>query len=242
MFLRRCSPRDANVAAELAPEVVEGRAGDHDPAGLGELLEAGGDVHPVAVDVLALDDHVAEVDADPEADALGLGHARLPLGHAALDRDRARDGVDDAGELAERAVAHELDDAAAVLGDERLDELPAVRLEARERAGLVALHQPASSRPRPPPGWRRAAARRGERPWRDPPGCFRWHDATPHASQGIRPRTVRFWAKYGQLAFLDGTGVVRQTRSPKACPRRVGYHHRHLRRWRLTDSWVSREA
>ena len=45
------------------------------------------------------------------------------------------------GELAERAVAHELDDAAPVLGDERLDQLPAVRLEARERAGLVALHE-----------------------------------------------------------------------------------------------------
>ena len=76
---------------ELAPEVVEGRAGDHDPAGLGELLEPGGDVHPVAVDVLALDDHVAEVDADPEADALRLGHRRLALGHATLDaRPRTR--------------------------------------------------------------------------------------------------------------------------------------------------------
>ena len=40
-------------------------------------------------------------------------------------------------------VAHELDDAPPVLGDERVDELPAVCLEALERAGLVALHQPA---------------------------------------------------------------------------------------------------
>ena len=53
-----------------------------------------------------------------------------------------RDRVDDAGELAERAVAHELDDAAAVLGDERLDQLLPVRLQSGERAGLVALHKP----------------------------------------------------------------------------------------------------
>ena len=143
MFLRLLLAEGRERAAELAPEVVEDRAGDHDPAGLGELLEAGGDVHAIAVDVLALDDHVAEVDADPEANALGLGHARLPLGHAALDRDRARHGVDDGGELAERAVAHQLDDAAAVLGDERLGQLLAVRLEAIEGAGLLTLHQPA---------------------------------------------------------------------------------------------------
>ena len=45
------------------------------------------------------------------------------------------------GNSHEDAVAHELDDAPAVLGDERLDELLAVRLEAVERAVLVALHQ-----------------------------------------------------------------------------------------------------
>ena len=58
-----------------------------------------------------------------------------------LDRDGAGDRVDGAGELAEDAVAHQLDDAPAVLGDERLDELLAVGLEAVEGAPLVALHQ-----------------------------------------------------------------------------------------------------
>ena len=97
----------------------------HDPAGLGELLEPGGDVHPVAVEVaVGLVDHVAEVDADAEADALRLGHLRLALGHALLDQHRAAHRVDDARELDQRAVAHELDDAALVLGDERLDRTP----------------------------------------------------------------------------------------------------------------------
>ena len=47
------------------------------------------------------------------------------------------------GELDQRAVAHQLDDAAAVLGDQRLDELLAQRLQARDRAGLVGPHEPA---------------------------------------------------------------------------------------------------
>ena len=94
------------------------------PPGSAQLLQAGGDVDAVAVDVLALDDHVAEVDADAERDALGLGHVPLALGHALLDRDRAGDRVDDAGELDQRAVAHQLDDPALVLGDQRVDRAP----------------------------------------------------------------------------------------------------------------------
>ena len=55
--------------------------------------------------------------------------------------DGAGDGVDHAAELAQRAVAHELDDAAMVLRDQRLDEALAVLLEALERSRLVALDQ-----------------------------------------------------------------------------------------------------
>ena len=40
-------------------KVVGGGARDHDPAGLGELLEAGGDVNAVAINVRAFDDNVA---------------------------------------------------------------------------------------------------------------------------------------------------------------------------------------
>ena len=112
------------------------------PPGSAMLLEPGGDVHAVAVEVaVGSTDHVAQVDADPEADALRLGHRRLALGHAALDAGRALDRVDGAGELAERAVAHELDETAPVLGQERVDELAAVGLEAREGGALVGLHQ-----------------------------------------------------------------------------------------------------
>ena len=46
-------------------------------------------------------------------------------GHGALDLHGAADGVHDARELDQRAVAHQLDDAAVVLGDRRIHELGA---------------------------------------------------------------------------------------------------------------------
>jgi hypothetical protein len=116
-------------------------AREQDPARLGQGLEPRGDVDPVAEDVAALVDDVADVDADPEADALRLGDVLLALGHAALDRDRADDRVNGARELAEDAVAHQLDDTPAMLDDERLDQFLAVSLEAVEGALLVAPYQ-----------------------------------------------------------------------------------------------------
>ena len=76
--------------------MVGGGTRDHDPAWLRHLLEPGGDVDAVAVEVpVLLSDHVAEVDADAEADAVLLGHLCLALRHATLDRDRAHRGIDD---------------------------------------------------------------------------------------------------------------------------------------------------
>ena len=101
---------------ELARNLLAHPARDADPARLGQAFQPCGDVDAVPVDVVALDDDVAGVDADAEADLLVLGDARLPLGHAALDGDGAGDRVDHAAEFAEHAIAHQLDDAAPVFG------------------------------------------------------------------------------------------------------------------------------
>jgi hypothetical protein len=129
------------AAAELALEVIVGGAGDDDAAGLRQLLQARGDVHAITVEIALVGDHIAEIDADAEADALDLRYLRLALRNAALGRDGTGDRIDDAAELAEHAVAHQLDYAALVLCNQRLNDGLAVMLEPLERSRLVALDQ-----------------------------------------------------------------------------------------------------
>jgi hypothetical protein len=126
---------------ELAQHLVVDLARDADPAGRGQSLEAGGDVDAVAVDVVVLDDHVTEVDADAERDPLAVRHPVIALGHGALNLDRALDSVDHARELDQRAVAHQLYRAAAARCDRRLEQLAAVGFQAGERTGLVRAHE-----------------------------------------------------------------------------------------------------
>jgi hypothetical protein len=108
-----------------------------------EPLKAGRDVDPVAVDVVALDDHIAKIDADAKFDALVFRHVLVALGHAALNRHGAFDRVHDAGELDQRAVAHQFDDAPSILSDGRINESLTECLEARERSRLVGPNEPA---------------------------------------------------------------------------------------------------
>ncbi len=122
--------------------VIVHRIGDEHPAGIGQRLDPCGDVDAVAIEVVALDDHVAEIDADAQFDAVVRRDTGVPLGHRLLHRDGTAHRIDDAGKFHQQAVAGGLDDAAPVLGDLRIEKLAAQRLEAFERAFLVRPHQP----------------------------------------------------------------------------------------------------
>src|SRR5205823_910571 len=89
-----------------------------------------------------LDDDVAQVHADAESQAAVVGNIRVARRHLTLDFRRAFHGVDDAAELGQDAVPHELDDAAAVPGDGGDDQLGTVGLQVRERARFINAHQP----------------------------------------------------------------------------------------------------
>ena len=82
-------------------------AGNTNAAGVGELFEPCGDVDALAIAVVALDDHFAEIDADTDPNALVFGKVGIALGHAALQADSAFDRIDDAAEFGEHAVAHQ---------------------------------------------------------------------------------------------------------------------------------------
>ena len=94
------------------------RAGDEDPARPCEFLEPSGDIHAFAVDVGALDDHVAEVDTDSELHALGGGQIRIVAGKLLLDLDGALHRLDDARELGNDGIAPGIDDPTLVPLDE----------------------------------------------------------------------------------------------------------------------------
>src|ERR1700728_2580517 len=138
---------DADVAAILEVDVdavadalVDDR-GNADAARLGERLQAGGDVDAVAVDVVALDDDVSQIDADPDHD-FRLGRDLLLCRAGALHRERAVHRVDDASEFDDGAVTDQLHDAAVMGGDGRVEYGFPVPLQRRERRALVGPHHP----------------------------------------------------------------------------------------------------
>ena len=85
------------------------------PPGVGQAFDARGDVDRVAVEALAVDQHVAEVHADPELEAAALRKLRVALTQEPLDLDGGRHRVHDAAELGEDVVPGSVDDTAAKL-------------------------------------------------------------------------------------------------------------------------------
>jgi hypothetical protein len=57
--------------------------------------------------------------------------------------DGKRNGIDDAGELHQRAVAHELNRAPVILSRLRLDQFLAMGLEGSQRAHFILAHEAA---------------------------------------------------------------------------------------------------
>ena len=85
-------------------------------------------------------DDVAEIDADAEQHPPLSGNIEVALGHDLLDGDGAFDRAHRARELRHDPVARDVDDAAAVLGDERKDDR-LVRFEIAHRRVFVAAHE-----------------------------------------------------------------------------------------------------
>ena len=127
----------------LVHRVIECRAGNANASGLGYRLQARCNVYPVAIDVVFFNDDVAEIDADAKPDLLCCSHSLIALGHLALDRGSTLDRVDDAGELDERTVAHEFDDAAMERFNRGVDQFATAALQSLERTYLILAHEAA---------------------------------------------------------------------------------------------------
>src|ERR1035437_858241 len=148
--------------AELIAYLIVHDAGNHDPAGVGQRLQARRHIDAVSENVIAVENDVADIDADAEFDAEFDALVRrcrgVALCHAALDIDRATDGIDHAHELHEHSIARRFDGSAAMFGDLGIDEFLTVPLELAPRAFLIGA--------RPSTGCSRQCRRR-----KSPPAC-----------------------------------------------------------------------
>ena len=99
--------RPGDVLDLLLAQILEGkgqpvanlivdRIGHEHPADIGQGFDPCRNVDAVAIEVVALDDHIAEIDADAQFDALVRRDACVPLRDRLLHLDRATHRIDDA--------------------------------------------------------------------------------------------------------------------------------------------------
>ena len=94
-------------------------------------------VDTIAVDIIALDDNVANVDADAKDDPPNFWLRGIAFAHSRLNCYRTFQSVYHAGELDQRPVTHKLDGTATVFSDFWIDQ--------SLRSALSSASVPASS-------------------------------------------------------------------------------------------------
>jgi hypothetical protein len=106
---------------ELVPDLVVDGLRDANGSGLGQRLEPGGDVDAVAKNVVTVDDHVAEIDTDPQLETARGRHRIVDGPRSTLHLDGAGQRIDNARKIRQQAVACGPNDAPAMRPDQRID-------------------------------------------------------------------------------------------------------------------------
>ena len=115
------SAERAVIEIELIPDVLVHGVRDANSARLRQCLEPGGDVDSVTENIVAVDDHVPEIDADPQLEPALRQDRIVDRTRGALHLDRAVQRVDDARKICQQAVAGRADDPSAMCRDQRVD-------------------------------------------------------------------------------------------------------------------------
>jgi hypothetical protein len=102
-------------------------------------LQPGGEIDPISEYVLALDDDLAEIEADPQFDPR-LGR-RIALTHRPLNCKGAFDRINGAAELRQGPVPHHLHDTPTPRSDSRVEDIGPDLPQRRKRCCLIAPHQ-----------------------------------------------------------------------------------------------------
>jgi hypothetical protein len=121
--------------------VLVRRAGDQQTTRFTDTLQPRCNIDSFAEDVVAFDQHVAEMDADAINDFLAVPRFGVARDHELLNRYGALNGVDHRGELQQQPIAHRFDNAAASVRNQRPRRLAMIAHRPR-RPDLVLAHQP----------------------------------------------------------------------------------------------------
>jgi len=128
---------------ELAPNLPVRVIREAYATGLRQPLQTRCHIHAIAEDVTSIDDDVADIDADPELNALLVWHLGIALGHPALDIKSAAHCVHYAAKLSQHSVPGVLDDPATVFGNLRINKSAQMGLKVDVRALFVHTSQSA---------------------------------------------------------------------------------------------------
>jgi len=115
---------------------------DANSARLRISLQAGRDIDGIAEQIVALNDNIADVDADPELHLITGRSISVFPSYGLLNFDGAFDGIHGAAEIGNNAVARGVEDPTAMRGDQAIDDDPVGR-EGLKGADLISPHQAA---------------------------------------------------------------------------------------------------
>ena len=138
------SAERAVIEIELVPDVLVDGVRNANSARLRQSLEPGGDIDPVTENIVAVDDHVPEIDADPQLEPALRRDRIVDRTHGTLHLDGAVQRIDDARKICQQAVARGANDPSAMRRDQWVDSA-AQLTEGTMGASLVLPHQTAET-------------------------------------------------------------------------------------------------
>jgi hypothetical protein len=127
---------------QLRPNLVLNSTRDANPARLSKSSQPGGDINRIAEETVALNDDIADVDADAEPHLLTGRSIRILLGYGLLNLDGALHGIHSAGEFSDEAIASRIENPASMRDNQPINDDP-VSGEDAECADLILPHQAA---------------------------------------------------------------------------------------------------
>jgi len=118
------------------------RRGYANTARFGQPLKPGSNVDTIALEVIAVHDHVAEIDTDPKFNPLRPSPGGSVLGQRQLNFPCGSDSFNDTRKFRQNAVTHKLENAPIMFGDLWIDDVGTQGTEGCERRLFIRPNEP----------------------------------------------------------------------------------------------------